>query len=230
MTQPTLNEYFTLTNDLLFKLIVSSVPHSMNKDVESTMVFSIDSETMNSADSIGVGLQVGDFMTGRSNGHRLAVGASPDKGSGQRAAWRTIPRHERNRGRAAGRRRFLCPRIPDHGKPGKHRGLCTYRISDCLRRLKTSSQWVVIPLPPEDESFTPPLCQEDQGSWFIKEARPHTQSPIIKALFKMDPIFEVMQRNLDRLSDQKQICEVMKKRYLRMQEVIQEEEKAAMRA
>lgn len=63
MTQPTLNEYFTLTNDLLFKLIVSSVPHSMNKDVESTMVFSIDSETMNSADSIGVGLQVGDFMT-----------------------------------------------------------------------------------------------------------------------------------------------------------------------
>ena len=63
MTQPTLNEYFTLTNDLLFKLIVSSVPHSMNKDVGSTMVFSIDSETMNSADSIGVGLQVGDFMT-----------------------------------------------------------------------------------------------------------------------------------------------------------------------
>ncbi len=89
---------------------------------------------------------------------------------------------------------------------------------------------VVIPLPSEDESFTPPLCQEDQWRWFIKEARPHTQSPIIKALFKMDPVFEVMQRNLDRLSDQKQICEVMKKRYLRMQEVIQEEEKAAMRA
>ena len=39
MTQPTLNEYFTLTNDLLFKLIVSSIPHSKNKDVGSTMVF-----------------------------------------------------------------------------------------------------------------------------------------------------------------------------------------------
>lgn len=110
MTQPTLNEYFTLTNDLLFKLIVSSVPHSMNKDVESTMVFSIDSETMNSADSIGVGLQVGDFMTlGVQTVTAWRSAHLRDKGSGQRAAWRTIPRHERNRGRAAGRRRFLCP-------------------------------------------------------------------------------------------------------------------------
>ena len=174
MTQPTLNEYFTLTNDLLFKLIVSSVPHSMNKDVGSTMVFSIDSETMNSADSIGVGLQVGDFMT-------LGVQTV--------TAWRSAH-----------------------------------------LRTKDLASEVVIPLPSEDESFTPPLCQEDQWRWFIKEARPHTQSPIIKALFKMDPVFEVMQQNLDRLSDQKQICEVMKKRYRRMQEVIQEEEKAAMRA
>ena len=62
MPEPSLNEYFNLTNDLLFKLIISSLPHSMNKNVGSTMVFTIDSETLNSEYSIGVGVQVGDFM------------------------------------------------------------------------------------------------------------------------------------------------------------------------
>lgn len=230
MTQPTLNEYFTLTNDLLFKLIVSSVPHSINKDVGSTMVFSIDSETMNSADSIGVGLQVGDFMT-------LGVQTV--------TAWRSA--HLRTKDLASELLSAQSPGIKEIEdaqpvvavsfvqNPGSRQTWKTPRtlhLSDfgLFTPFEDKLTMVVIPLPSEDESFTPPLCQEDQWRWFIKEARPHTQSPIIKALFKMDPVFEVMQRNLDRLSDQKQICEVMKKRYLRMQEVIQEEEKAAMRA
>ena len=230
MPEPSLNEYFNLTNDLLFKLIISSLPHSMNKNVGSTMVFTVDSETLNSEYSIGIGVQVGDFMV-------LGVQTV--------TAWRTASIRTK-----ALVSELLAAQSPDikeieEAQPivavsfvlnpasyRKWKAPQTLRLSDfgLFTPFEDKVTMVVIPLPAQDESFTPPLSQEDQWRWFIKEARPHSQSPIVEALIKMDPVFEVMQRNLDRLSDQKPICEVMKKRYLRMQEIIQEEEKGAMRA
>ena len=91
-------------------------------------------------------------------------------------------------------------------------------------------QLKTIPLPTVNDPFQLPLSAEEQYRWFIKEARPHSQSVIVRQLTRQNPMLAQLQIFLDYLSDQPLIRELAKKRYLRMQEIIQEEEKAAMRA
>ncbi|MBS5003217.1 hypothetical protein, partial [Holdemania filiformis] len=86
-----------------------------------------------------------------------------------------------------------------------------------------------IPLPSQ-ESFQLPMSVKDQYRWFWKEARPHFQTPAVRQLLQINPNLQRMQLILDYLSDQPVVRELVKKRYLRMQEIILADEKAAMRA
>lgn len=74
------------------------------------------------------------------------------------------------------------------------------------------------------------MSAKDQYRWFWKEARPHFQTPAVRQLLQINPNLQRMQLILDYLSDQPVVRELVKKRYLRMQEIILADEKAAMRA
>ena len=230
MQQLLLNEYFTLTNDLVFKLVMTSLPHDLGKAESPALVFSIDSETLESKDSIGIGLRVNDS---------LFLGAQPV------TAWRTATLRTKDlacelmaaQSPAVKNMEDLSPIVAVsfvQSKTSYPKKMIsrTLHLSDFgfITPFEDKISMVIIPLPTEEEHFELPLSQEDQWRWFIKEARPHTLSSIIKALFSQDPIFKVLQQTLDFLSDQEAIRDLAERRYRRMQEIVQVEEKAAMRA
>ena len=230
MQQLLLNEYFTLTNDLVFKLVMTSLPHALGKAESPALVFSIDSETLESKDSIGIGLRVNDS---------LFLGAQPV------TAWRTATLRTKDlacelmaaQSPAVKNIEDLSPIVAvsfvqSKTSYSKKMTSRTLHLSDFgfITPFEDKISMVIIPLPTEEEHFELPLSQEDQWRWFIKEARPHTLSSIIKALFSQDPIFKVLQQTLDFLSDQEAIRDLAERRYRRMQEIEQVEEKAAMRA
>ena len=230
MQQLLLNEYFTLTNDLVFKLVMTSLPHALGKAESPALVFSINSETLESKDSIGIGLRVNDS---------LFLGAQPV------IAWRTATLRTKDlacelmaaQSPAVKNMEDLSPIVAvsfvqSKTSYPKKMTSRTLHLSDFgfITPFEDKISMVIIPLPTEEEHFELPLSQEDQWRWFIKEARPHTLSSIIKALFSQDPIFKVLQQTLDFLSDQEAIRDLAERRYRRMQEIVQVEEKAAMRA
>ena len=81
MSEPYLNEYFTLTNDLLFKLVVSSLPYVLHHANGSAMVFSVDADTLYSDQSIGVGA---------TTNQNIYLGAQPV------TAWRSAAKRTRS--------------------------------------------------------------------------------------------------------------------------------------
>ena len=168
MQQLLLNEYFTLTNDLVFKLVMTSLPHALGKAESPALVFSIDSETLESKDSIGIGLRVNDS---------LFLGAQPV------TAWRTATLRTKDlacelmaaQSPAVKNIEDLSPIVAvsfvqSKTSYPKKMTSRTLHLSDFgfITPFEDKISMVIIPLPTEEEHFELPLSQEDQWRWFIK--------------------------------------------------------------
>ena len=228
MSQPSLNEYFTLTNDLLLKMILRGYTAQQDPLTGEVCQISVSSQTLKSAksimlpiilnNSIGASLQI--ITAYRSLSQRI-----------KDAVLELIRLQNADKRNAVDTLMVITYVQAPLSRTGLQR-LCSIQPNELglSSALADKIQLKTIPLPTVNDPFQLPLSAEEQYRWFIKEARPHSQSVIVRQLTRQNPMLAQLQIFLDYLSDQPLIRELAKKRYLRMQEIIQEEEKAAMRA
>ena len=228
MSQTSLNEYFTLTNDLLLKMILSGYTARQDPLTGEVYQISVSSQTLKSAKSIML-----PIILNNSVGASLQI-VTAYRSLSQRikdSVLELIRLQNADKQNSVDAFMIITYVQAPLSQTRLHR-LCSIQPDELGLdpSLSDKIQLKTIPLPTANDPFQLPLSAEEQYRWFIKEARPHSQSAIVRQLTQQNPMLAQLQIFLDYLSDQPLVRELVKKRYLRMQDIIQEEEKAAMRA
>lgn len=228
MNQPSLNEYFTLTNDLLFKIIFNGYSGERDSLTGKISRIFVSPETIEAEKSISLAMIVNDSCL---IGMQIVSAYHSVKIRIKALTLDLLKLQARER---PGQPLHNCKVITFVQAPlpkSELQALRSLRWSDLEpdTLLDNLIELETIPLPIQ-ESFQLPMSVKDQYRWFWKEARPHFQTPAVRQLLQINPNLQRMQLILDYLSDQPVVRELVKKRYLRMQEIILGDEKAAMRA
>ena len=221
MNQPSLNEYFTLTNDLLFKILFNGYSGERDPLTGKISRIFVSPETIEAEKSISLAM-IGMQIVSAYHSVKIRIKAL------------TLDLLKLQARERPGQPLHNCKVITFVQAPlpkSELQALRSLRWSDLEpdTLLDDLIELETIPLPSQ-ESFQLPMSAKDQYRWFWKEARPHFQTPAVRQLLQINPNLQRMQLILDYLSDQPVVRELVKKRYLRMQEIILADEKAAMRA